>query len=74
MGNSNGNLINIGMPYIIIQDSGWFCLGLGRSGDFKKDGTNLTTCMGGDFGEEIHDGNFCINGLVSPDRTPRSSI
>jgi len=24
---------------------------------------------GGDFGEEITDGNFCINGLVFPDRT-----
>jgi len=28
---------------------------------------------GGDFGEERHDGNFCINGLVFPDRgvTPK---
>jgi len=25
---------------------------------------------GGDFGENIHDGNFCIDGLVSPDRKP----
>ena len=25
---------------------------------------------GGDFGEERHDANFCINGLVWPDRTP----
>ena len=25
---------------------------------------------GGDFGEAIHDGPFCINGLVFPDRTP----
>ena len=23
---------------------------------------------GGDFGEEIHDGNFCVDGLVYPDR------
>ena len=29
---------------------------------------------GGDFGEEIHDGNFCINGLVSPDRTPHPAL
>ena len=24
---------------------------------------------GGDHGEEIHDGNFCMDGLVYPDRT-----
>ncbi len=25
---------------------------------------------GGDHGEVIHDGNFCVDGLVYPDRTP----
>lgn len=25
---------------------------------------------GGDFGEPMHDGNFCMDGLVFPDRTP----
>ncbi|MEI7884947.1 MAG: glycoside hydrolase family 2 TIM barrel-domain containing protein [Clostridia bacterium] len=25
---------------------------------------------GGDFGEKSHDGNFCMDGLVFPDRTP----
>ncbi|WP_205527042.1 glycoside hydrolase family 2 TIM barrel-domain containing protein [Staphylococcus sp. EZ-P03] len=25
---------------------------------------------GGDFGEVLHDGNFCVDGIVSPDRTP----
>ena len=29
---------------------------------------------GGDFGEEIHDANFCINGLIFPDRTPHPSL
>ena len=28
---------------------------------------------GGDFGEEEHDGNFCVDGLVTPDRLPKSS-
>lgn len=28
---------------------------------------------GGDFGETVHDGNFCIDGMVGPDRKPRSS-
>ena len=27
---------------------------------------------GGDHGEEIHDGNFCMDGLVYPDRTPHT--
>lgn len=29
---------------------------------------------GGDFGEKPHDGNFCIDGLVSPDRVPHPGL
>ena len=29
---------------------------------------------GGDFGEEVHDGNFCMDGLVYPDRTPHTGF
>ena len=29
---------------------------------------------GGDFGDEPNDGNFCINGLVWPDRTPQPAM
>lgn len=29
---------------------------------------------GGDFGEQPHDGNFCLDGLVSPDRKPHSGL
>lgn len=29
---------------------------------------------GGDFGETEHDGDFCVDGLVFPDRTPSSSL
>ncbi|MEM7315562.1 MAG: glycoside hydrolase family 2 TIM barrel-domain containing protein, partial [Planctomycetota bacterium] len=29
---------------------------------------------GGDHGEERHDGNFCINGVVGPDRHPKPAI
>jgi beta-galactosidase len=29
---------------------------------------------GGDFGEQPHDGNFCIDGLVSPDRKPHVGL
>lgn len=29
---------------------------------------------GGDFGEEQHDGNFCVDGLVYPDRRPHTGL
>lgn len=29
---------------------------------------------GGDFGEFPHDGNFCMDGLVFPDRTPHNGL
>jgi len=29
---------------------------------------------GGDFGDEINDLNFCINGLIWPDRTPKPAL
>jgi len=34
----------------------------------------LYFAYGGDFGEPITDGNFCINGIVSADRTPQPEI
>ncbi|MBQ7896806.1 MAG: DUF4981 domain-containing protein [Clostridia bacterium] len=29
---------------------------------------------GGDFNEVVHDGNFCVDGLVFPDRTPSEGL
>ena len=29
---------------------------------------------GGDHGEQIHDGNFCLDGLVFPDRRPHTGL
>ena len=29
---------------------------------------------GGDFGETVHDGNFCMDGLVYPDRRPHTGL
>ncbi|MDO4942631.1 MAG: glycoside hydrolase family 2 TIM barrel-domain containing protein [Lachnospiraceae bacterium] len=29
---------------------------------------------GGDHGEPVHDGNFCMDGLVYPDRTPHTGL
>ncbi len=39
----------------------------------EPDGTPIYR-YGGDFGEESHDGNFCIDGLVFPDRTPHRGL
>ncbi|WP_139738469.1 glycoside hydrolase family 2 TIM barrel-domain containing protein [Actinomyces wuliandei] len=29
---------------------------------------------GGDHGEDLHDGNFCVDGLVGPDRRPHTGL
>ncbi len=39
----------------------------------EPDGTEWFA-YGGDFGEELHDGNFVIDGLVFPDRTPSPGL
>lgn len=39
----------------------------------NNDGTRYFA-YGGDFGEQPHDGNFCIDGLVSPDRIPHTGL
>jgi beta-galactosidase len=45
----------------------WIDHGLrARTGDFFA--------YGGDFGEELHDGNFVADGLVFPDRTPSPGL
>jgi beta-galactosidase len=49
--------------------------------DFKDQGLLKTDSLGiefyaygGDFGEERHHGNFCINGIVAADGRPKSGI
>lgn len=77
MGNSNGNLkeywdlIN---TYDCLQGGfiwDWMDQGL----VVKKDGKEFWA-FGGDFGAEDipSDGNFCINGLLWPDRTPKPAL
>ncbi len=39
----------------------------------QKDGRKIYH-YGGDFGEYPHDGNFCVDGLVYPDRTPHTGL
>jgi len=38
--------------------------------DCLKPGGKWFWGYGGDFAEDVHDNNFCINGLIWPDRTP----
>lgn len=40
----------------------------------KDENGNVRFLYGGDFGEKQHDGNFCVDGLVSPLREPKSSF
>lgn len=72
MGNSCGSLLeywqaiegNHGLQGGFIWD--WVDQGLTKTGPDGKD----YWAYGGDFGDEPNDRNFCINGLVWPDRTP----
>lgn len=76
MGNSTGNLKDFwdlfrSLPRIIG----------GCIWDYKDQGLLAKTpegvpyfAYGGDFGEKLHDGNFCINGIVAPDNRPKPAI
>ncbi len=76
MGNSVGNLKEYweaiegyhGLQGGFIWD--WIDQGLTK---VDEDGVEYWA-YGGDFGDTINDRNFCINGLVFPDRTPHPSM
>lgn len=48
----------------------WVDQGLART---TEDGETVFL-YGGDYGDEPHDGNFCINGLIFPDRVPHPAL
>ncbi|KAF9591655.1 hypothetical protein IFM89_005236 [Coptis chinensis] len=76
MGNSNGNLHEyweaidntFGLQGGFIWD--WVDQGLLKEG---VDGTKHWA-YGGDFGDTPNDLNFCLNGLIWPDRTPHPAL
>jgi beta-galactosidase/beta-glucuronidase len=78
MGNSNGNLQDywdVIKKYDLLQGGciwDWVDQGILQT---NEDGTDYYA-YGGDFGgpDVPDDGNFCINGLVSPDRTPHPAL
>jgi len=76
MGNSPGNLreyweLIYRFPRLIggcVWD--WVDQGLRR----KQQNGQFSFLYGGDFGDYPNDSNFCINGLVNPDREPHPSL
>ncbi len=76
MGNSTGNLQDywdVIEKYDQLQGASiwdWVDQGLSR----KTEGGVEYWGYGGDFGDDVNDGNFCINGIVFPDRTPQPGL
>ena len=76
MGNSNGSLKEYwdvfentpGCCGAFIWD--WVDQGLDKT---DADGNHFWT-YGGDYNERVHDFDFCINGLIWPDRTPHPGM
>ena len=76
MGNSTGNLKEY---WDAIRDhhglQGGFIWDWVDQGIQKTDEQgNQYWAYGGDFGDTINDANFCINGLIWPDRTPHPAL
>ncbi|MCI8886554.1 MAG: DUF4981 domain-containing protein [Hungatella sp.] len=77
MGNGPGDLEDY---YQMIQNHREMCGGFvwewcdhGVYKGISKEGRAIYF-YGGDHGEELHDGNFCMDGLVYPDRRPHTGL
>ena len=79
MGNSNGNLDRY---WDLFWDESkpriqgawiWDMVDQGLRKVDEKTGREFWA-YGGDYGEEVHDAQFCINGLFSPDRKPHPAV
>ncbi|MEM7285663.1 MAG: glycoside hydrolase family 2 TIM barrel-domain containing protein [Actinomycetota bacterium] len=76
MGNSNGSLVEYVDAFHTHPALGggfiwdWRDQGLA---EHDEDG-RFYWAYGGHFGERVHDGNFCINGLVGPDLLPHPQL
>jgi len=76
MGNSNGSLNRYWDAFNNYSGlQGGFIWDWVDQGLIKKDYKNRKYwAFGGDFGEKINDFDFCINGLVWPDRKPHPAL
>ena len=77
MGNGPGDFEDY---FQMIQDNGKMCGGFvwewcdhAIAHGTAENGKTIYA-YGGDHGEEIHDGNFCMDGLVYPDRTVHTGL
>ena len=76
MGNSNGNLAEYWEAIEATRGlQGGFIWEMWDHGPVQTlaDGTKRNA-YGGDYGEEKHDGNFCCDGMVFPDRTAKPAM
>ncbi len=76
MGNSNGTLAEY---WDVIESTpglqGGFIWEFWDHGPVQQLPNGLTrNAYGGDYGEKIHDGNFCCDGMVFPDRTAKPAM
>ena len=69
MGNSNGDLNDY---WKLIDSNDRFMGGFVWEWRDHAIKTEKGYLYGGDFGEKEHDGNFCVDGLLNPDFTPKS--
>ncbi len=76
MGNSNGCLREYWEAFVAQPGlQGGFIWDWIDQGLLRHDGQGRAWwAYGGDCGEDIHDANFCINGLLAPDRTPHPAM
>ena len=75
MGNSNGNIFKYwDAIYEYPRLQGAFIWDWVDQGLTRKDSHGEYFVYGGDFGETLHDGNFCLNGVISPDRKPHPAL
>ena len=76
MGNSTGNMKELwdkfrSRPRVI----GGGIWDFKDQGLLKRDSTGKAYyAYGGDFGNKLNDGNFCINGIAAPDGRPKSAM
>jgi beta-galactosidase len=76
MGNSSGGLVDYFEAFERLAGvQGGFIWDWADQGIARTDEAGQTWfAYGGDFGDTPHDANFCINGMVGPDRTPHPAM
>ena len=76
MGNSEGNFDEYWAAYDTYRNlqGGFIWDFIDQSVYLEDEAGNRYFGYGGDYGERIHDGNFCANGLLLPDRTPQPEL